>query len=334
VAWARAAYGEHGFYVDGGAADADPGRHFRTSVHVGSVFHGALARLLLEVDARLGHPPRLDLVDVGAGRGELASGILAALPPHVAARTRAVCVEVRARPAGLDSRVAWVEGTAPDAVPRAVRGLLVAHELLDDVPLDVLEVDPAGRARLVLVDERGTETLGPDVDDVDAWRAWGLDARAARGWSERWWPAGDVGARVEVGVGRDRLWTDIVQRLDAGTALAIDYGHTLEERLEGGRSSGTLASYRDGRRAAVVPDGRANLTAHVAVDSLAELSGSTLARQRESLQALGVSGRLPPHESAATDPVGYAGALGRASAAAELLDTAGLGAFHWVRLDI
>ena len=45
------------------------GRHFRTSVHVGPVFHGALARLLLEVDDRLGHPATLDLVDVGSGRG-------------------------------------------------------------------------------------------------------------------------------------------------------------------------------------------------------------------------------------------------------------------------
>ncbi|MGW1487647.1 SAM-dependent methyltransferase, partial [Micromonospora parva] len=63
----RALYGPGGFFVAGGG----PAAHFRTSVHASPVFATALLRLLTQVDAALGHPPRLDVVDVGAGRGEL-----------------------------------------------------------------------------------------------------------------------------------------------------------------------------------------------------------------------------------------------------------------------
>ncbi|RQX04803.1 hypothetical protein DLJ59_08750, partial [Micromonospora inaquosa] len=63
----QALYGPDGFFV----ACTGPADHFRTSVHASPAFAGALLRLVAQVDAALGHPPRLDVVDVGAGRGEL-----------------------------------------------------------------------------------------------------------------------------------------------------------------------------------------------------------------------------------------------------------------------
>ncbi|MEU8258812.1 hypothetical protein AB0C06_31625, partial [Micromonospora inaquosa] len=63
----QALYGPDGFFVAG----TGPADHFRTSVHASPAFAGALLRLVAQVDAALGHPPRLDVVDVGAGRGEL-----------------------------------------------------------------------------------------------------------------------------------------------------------------------------------------------------------------------------------------------------------------------
>ena len=59
-------YGPAGFYARG----EPPSRHFRTSAHVSSAYAGAMLSLLHEADAALGRPGRLDLVDVGAGRGE------------------------------------------------------------------------------------------------------------------------------------------------------------------------------------------------------------------------------------------------------------------------
>lgn len=328
IAWERSAYGPGGFYTDGPGAQHGPSRFFRTSVHVGAVFHRAVARLLLEVDERLGRPDVVDLVDVGAGRGELVVGVLDALPPEVAARVRAVAVDVHGPPDDLDPRVSWVVGRAPETLPREIRGLVVAHEWLDDLPLDVVEVDTDGVARLVLVDVGGTETLGPALDDDLGWGAWGLDAGRARTWLDLAWPLEVTGDRAELGHPRDDAWAATVDRLVAGTALAVDYAHPS------GWETGTLCGYRDGGRAVrPVPDGSVNLTAHVSTGPLAEVTGSTVTRQREALLALGISATLPDRALATGDPSAYAAALQEASEASELLDVAGLGNFRWVRLD-
>src|SRR3954468_10919890 len=92
-------YGPDGFFV----RDPDgPARHFRTSVHASPLFAGALLRLVERVDAALGHPKTFDLVDVGAGRGELLAALRGLLPAELAERARCTAVEVAPRPAGLD----------------------------------------------------------------------------------------------------------------------------------------------------------------------------------------------------------------------------------------
>src|SRR4051794_871817 len=116
-----ALYGPEGFFRRSAPAD-----HFRTSVHVGAVFAGAVAELLVRVDAALGSPPVLDLVDVGAGRGELLTGVLDLVPASLRARLRAVAVEVAERPPGLPAGIEWAT-----RVPPSIGGLLIATEWLD-----------------------------------------------------------------------------------------------------------------------------------------------------------------------------------------------------------
>ena len=53
-----------------------PAAHFRTSVHASARYAAAMLALLRHADAALGHPARLDLVDIGAGQGELLSQVL------------------------------------------------------------------------------------------------------------------------------------------------------------------------------------------------------------------------------------------------------------------
>lgn len=333
VAWEQAAFGPVGFYSHGAGARLGPARFFRTSVHVGAVFHRAIAQLLLEVDARLGSPAQLDLVDVGTGRGELLVGVLDALPHDVASRVRAVAVDVHQPTPDLDGRIAWITGRAPDAVPRGLRGLVIAHEWLDDIAMDIVEVDDHGIERLVLVEHDGTEHLGPALGDDAGWAGWGLSAERAREWLGRWGGGPhdvEAGARRELGMTRDDAWGDVASRIDAGTALAIDYGYR-------GPPRGTLTGYHlRGHEVRPVPDGTVNLTAHVAVNAVAAAAGVPLSRislQRDSLAALKVSATLPPRALATSDPAAYADALETASAAAELVALPGLGGFHWIRLD-
>src|SRR5512142_171120 len=90
-AMAAALYGPGGFFVRGGDG---PAGHFRTSVHASPLFAGALLRLVGRIDEALGRPARFDVVDVGAGRGELLATVLALLPDDLRARARLVAVEL------------------------------------------------------------------------------------------------------------------------------------------------------------------------------------------------------------------------------------------------
>src|SRR5215217_6844870 len=96
----RSLYGPDGFFVRHRPAD-----HFRTSVTASPLFARAIATLVVEVDRALGHPDRLTVVDVGAGRGELLTRLLALLEPGD--RIDPVAVELAPRPDGLDERIAW-----------------------------------------------------------------------------------------------------------------------------------------------------------------------------------------------------------------------------------
>jgi SAM-dependent MidA family methyltransferase len=293
-----ALYGPGGFFV----TDA-PAAHFRTSVHASPLFASAILRLVSYVDEALGRPDRLDVVDVGAGRGELLAALLHAAPPALAGRLALTGVERAARPSSLPPAVAW-----RSAPPAGVVGVLLATEWLDNVPLDVVE-----DGRYAMVDRSGVESPGGPVDAPD------LE------WLSRWWPDSP---RAEVGAPRDRAWAGAVAAVERGLALAVDYGHLRGERPVGG----TLTGYRSGRQAPPVPDGSCDITAHVAMDSVAEAGGRpyTLISQRQALRALGVDGARPPLALASTDPAGYVRALASASAAAELTDAAGLGGHWWL----
>ncbi|GIJ07381.1 SAM-dependent methyltransferase [Micromonospora andamanensis] len=138
--------------------------------------------------------------------------------------------------------------------------------------------------------------------------------------------------RAEIGRSRDEAWVDAVGHVDRGLALAVDYGHLRAARP----IDGTLTGYRGGRQVPPVPDGSCDVTAHVAMDSVAS-AGERVARcayvltlQREALRALGADGGRPPLSLAASDPAGYLRALATASAAAELTDPAGLGGHLWL----
>jgi SAM-dependent MidA family methyltransferase len=311
---AEALYGVDGFFTRPGPG---PAAHFATSANRSTLLAKAFARVLTEVDLALGSPARLDLVDIGAGRGELLAALLVAVPPDLGARIAPTAVELAPRPANLDERIAWRAD-----LPQAVEGLLIATEWLDNVPVDVVEVDSHGVPRYVLVDGAGAEILGDPIDAADA------------SWLQRWWPLTDAptGARAEIGAPRDDAWRAAVVTVQRGLAVAVDYGHTAGARP----IAGTLTGFQYGRQAPPVPDGRCDLTAHVAMDSVraagaaAQGAPAELTTQRAALQALGIDGARPPLALATQDPAAYVRALAASSEAAELLDPAGLGGHWWL----
>ena len=286
----EALYGVDGFFLRHA-----PAQHFRTSVTASPVFAGAVRQLAGLVDDALGRPDPFDVVDVGAGRGELLQAL-----PDVPARWRLTGVDLADAPPDLG----WSR-TVPE-----LDGLLIANEWLDDVATEVLF-----DGRVVLVDDDGTESLGGPASPEDL------------AWAARWWPQG---RRVEVGLSRDRAWSAAVGQVGRGLAVAVDYGHVLGDRTDFFDRRPTLTGYRDGRQVPPLPDGSCDLTAHVALDALVAAAGGRVLTQREALGLLGVEATPPDRALATTDPHGYLALLQTASQSAELLDRRTLGSFGWV----
>lgn len=291
TAWQRALYGVDGFVHTGG----QPAQHFRTSVHVGTLLAEAQLELLGRVDHALGRPATLDLVDLGAGGGELLATMVELAPAPVRRRLRPVAVDVRPAPPGW--QLPWLA-----QLPESVTGLVIAHEWLDALPCPVVQHDGA-LVRRVQVAPDGGERLGPVLGDAE------------HAWLRRWWPLAS-GGRAEVGLGRDAAWRQVLGRLQAGAALAVDYGHPADERPH----AGTLAAYRQGRQVRPVPDGSCDLTAHVSMDSIAAVASGTLMTQARALGTLGAAGQTGSWLERAV----------RGGQVAELTDSAGLGDFGWV----
>ncbi|MEV0944382.1 SAM-dependent methyltransferase [Micromonospora wenchangensis] len=348
-----ALYGPHGFFVSG----SGPADHFRTSVHASPAFAAAVFRLVSRLDAALGFPTPFDVVDVGAGRGELLRALAAlahdpatpdAAATPLARRLRLTAVELAPRPADLPPVIAWA--TEP---PTGITGLLTATEWLDNVPLDVAVPTDTGWRYHLVHPGTGEETPGPPLtpEDLTWLTTWHptptpppsaptpTTAPVIKRFASGPGPSADanllitgLGERVEVGRGRDLAWSGVVGRLRRGVALAVDYGHLRGRRPVGG----TLTGYRNGRQVPPVPDGSCDITAHVAIDSVAAAGARvagcayTLLSQREALRALGADGGRPALSLAGTDPAGYVRALAAASAVAELTDPAGLGGHHWL----
>ena len=251
-AWEETLTGVRSFYR---GAHGDPYRHFATDIARG----GEIIPLIRELFAFASdcHGGPLTVIDVGSGTGELLTRLAIA-----GIDARLIGIDLRPRPAGLDTAIEWVTGDARVVAGeiRGIRGVVVAHEFLDDIPCAAVEAGEDGCPRLMRVDPSSRRlVIGEPLEDP-----------ADLAWLDRWWPVTRPFMRAEIGRSRDTAWAMITGMLDSGAALAIDYGHTRPERLAGTWDGGTLVGYRDGRVVTPLADGSCNLTAHVAIDSVAE----------------------------------------------------------------
>lgn len=337
-AWQAALYGPDGFY-----RHHAPAEHFATSVQGlpggGEVLAEAVLTLARQHGCRR-------VVDVAAGRGELL-GQLRALDPDL----HLTGVDVGPAPPGLHVD-RWLVSPGGARLPEALDDLhdtlVLAHEWLDVVPCPVVdreEGDPAGwRSVLVTVD--GEERPGPRLSGPD------LE------WARRW--LGAEVQRAEVGLPRDRAFADLLSRVRSGVVVAVDYGHTAADRPR----HGTLTGFRGGYQVQPVPDGSCDLTAHVAFDSLAQVTSTPEPTQprlthepaqpqlnQETIQPrltqdtgqcqvttqgallrelVGDPSDPVPHRLASADPSAYLQAVARRAALTALTAPGGLGDFRWL----
>ena len=331
-----------GGYYTGPRARPTRDGDFLTGPELHPIFGAALARQLAEAWERLDRPDPFTLVEYGAGAGTLALAILAGLREDRSPLTDALAyapIELnphrmaelaeRAGAAGLP-----VIASRPDvehqAAPVPVAGAVLANELLDALPVHLVEIHD-GRPREVHV---GVSAVGAFEEHLLAPSTPAITARledlAAAGVTFA------EGQRAELCLELDGWAADVAATLSAGVVLVIDYGATAP-RLYGPRHrAGTLMTYR-GHAADGSPDapyrdvGERDITAHVDTTTLARLLdaagfdvlGETTAA--ELLAGCGLEDLLERERNRAVDA---AAVLLLRSAVMRLLDPRHLGGFR------
>ena len=324
-----------GFYMrpGGGRAGGRSG-HFLTAPEVGPLFGAVLARALDAWWAELGEPDPFMVIDWGAGPGTLARSVLAAEPCCMAAGAlQLVLVELSPAQRALhpDHPVVASAAQMGDALPDGTpAGVVVANELLDNLPFDV-----ARRSA------DGWEELRVTVDDVSGGR-FSLVAMPASPDLVAGLPQVATGAPVPVQRAARRWVAEARRLLGAGRIVAFDYG--AETPVLAGRASlsddpeaglGWLRTHRDHDDGSwwLADPGSCDITADVALDQVQTDCRAEVCTQADFLRTHGidelvVEGRASWNERASVGDLAALRARSRTREAEALLDPAGMGSFN------
>ncbi len=313
----EALYGASGFYTSG-AGRAGRRGDFITSPEVGPLFGAVLARAVDTWWIEAGRPDDFRVYEIGAGPGTLARSFVAAEPACLAGDpSRYVAVEVSdqqraSHPSGITSLIALPDG--------ALTGVVIANELLDNLPFRLLVNDGGWREAWVALDgSSATEVLRSIEDGLP------IDPPTSA----------PHGARLPIQTRAGEFVTEIVGRL-RGRLVAFDYAVPRTEVLAGRPWREWLRTYKEHERGAhyLRDIGRQDITTDVCVDQIERIVGSAAAvrSQAQFLQRWGIDelvaeGRRIWEAEAARPGLLAMKMRSRISEAEALLDPTGLGSF-------
>ncbi len=338
------------------AVEAGRRGDFITSPEVGPLFGAVLARALDTWWHELGRPDPFVVVEAGAGRGALAIAVHRARPACLAALTY-VLVEssprLRSRhgehlplehpshallpaapdPDGLDVVAGRGSGprfvSLPDLPALPVSGVVIANELLDNLPTRVVRREEEGWAEL----HATLAGTGPAL--TECWVACTDDEAAAL---DRTLPPVPVGVPVPLHQEARRWIRRALDLLTAGRLVVVDYGEpTTAELVDRRPDRSWLRTFHghDRGRPPLEALGQQDVTVDVAFDQLAPPAVPAPARlrsQADFLRAHGID-ELVEEGRAVWSERGHLGDLvaiegrSRVREAEALCDPTGLGGF-------
>jgi len=254
-----------GFFTRGGGAGR-AGRDFVTSPEVGSLFGMVIARALDDAWRRMGEPDPFVVVEAGAGRGRLASDVVRAVPACSGAlryvlveRSASLREEQRERLAleppdeALGPFMVSDDGESREPVPGRgpivtalddlpavrLRGVVLANELFDNLPVHVVERATDGgwlEVRVTAEGDRFTETLVPAAPPLSAEADLVSEGAVV-----------DVGARIPI-PNAARSWLErVAAMLVRGEVILFDYVDTVSKLAARGQGS-WMRTYRAHQR--------------------------------------------------------------------------------------
>ena len=284
----------HGYY-SANAEQFGKAGDFYTSSDVHAVFGRLLARQFDQIWRALDRPPKIEILELGPGRGLFARDVLdwsnkkfgdffATLTYTLQESSAALRVKLRdnlrehidrgkalvpeERPslaqrfsAGGARKTDQVPEGRPTRLRRTLAGdiplIVFANEFFDAIPVEILS--PAGKLHIALEGDRLCETwLPPLAEEIEFLDRYGVHP--------------EPGERIEVPILAQNWIREIAGSIARGPLLliVIDYGYTRHEQLAG-RHRGTLMAYR---QHSASPDpyqapGDQDLTAHVNFTALA-----------------------------------------------------------------
>ena len=257
---------ETGYYTGGLKKIADTqsgGGDFVTAPEISPLFAQALAAQMAEMLELTGG----NILELGAGTGKMAAGILQALAKQGCLPTHYYILEVSNHlrkvqsetidailPKSINERVVWL-----DVLPLEHTGVIVGNELLDALPVHLL-TKKAGQ-----MFERGVRFNGQF-----AWFDQPLqDQRLLDLINANAWPDGYLSEVCPAAVG---LMRSLVDSLKHGFILMIDYGFGAKEYYHPQRNQGTLMCHYQhyAHSNPLTYIGLQDITAHVNFTAIAE----------------------------------------------------------------
>ena len=265
-----ALYGTGGFYQDGGKA----GRRgdFITSPEVGPLFAAVVARYLDNCWNELGCPDSFDVVEVGAGPGTLARGIFDAQPECLLAM-KYVAVEISESQRAMHPDFVESAESFPD---RNIQGVVLANELLDNLPFKIFVYDGAWKEAFVALGDGGkfVEVL-QHVDKVP----------------EVLPKSAPLGSRAPIQVAASQWMLNVTQKLSRGKVLVFDYCSESTSEIAVSPWREWLRTYKDHERGVhyLLAAGTQDITTQVMVDQLMKaVPGLSVTLQSDWLRRWGI----------------------------------------------
>ncbi len=296
-----------GYYTSPGRKVGAEG-DFYTSINVHRVFGRLIAREICRMWEEMGCPASFDIVEAGAGHGQLATDVLDAiceLNSQLYEGVRLTLIEAEPSLAEVQgkllerhlAKVSW--STPADLAEGKLRfsGCLYSNELIDSFPTHLVEMTPDG-LREVFVAAEGdqfSEVLdSPSTTELEAYLS-------------RLGITLNPGQRTEINLNAVRWLESAAASLERGFILTIDYGYLAPELYGPMRLNGTLLCYyrHTTEENPYIRVGLQDITTHVDFTTLA-LRGEELGlskvwygEQYRFLMAVGMMQELMALEAAA-----------------------------------
>jgi SAM-dependent MidA family methyltransferase len=246
---------------------------FYTSSDVHAVFGRLLARQFEEMWRALGSPEKIEVLELGPGRGLFARDVLdwsekkfpeffgavhySLWEQSEALRTRLRTTLERHFAAGKASFSQWLEPPLHGG-PSGVPVIVFANEFFDALPVEVLSSE--GELRIAEKDGRFVETwVQASAGDLEFLDRYGVHP--------------EKGERVETSRAAQAYIAQVAAGIERGFLIAIDYGYARAEQLAG-RQRGTVMAYRQHSVSAnpYEAPGEQDITAHVNFTALAAVA--------------------------------------------------------------